>query len=258
MVLDDFEGFTDESKRRVASLLKQESSDRVRLNPIVITCTQFREAGNRDLRDFADLRLWKPNEQPLCAWLSKSYPSTWVADERALVRKGDVRAVEQALKMRTRFASRAVNASSSGADHTFANSFEATRRLLLRTTSANAWAQQAERRDVDLLREHFVACMPNQEAHLERVSSFYDSLSVADVLSPDRFELQSAQTPLLLHMVAYSVLLTSTARDVGALAPPARAGRGPCRTPEDVRAAGCLQGASPLEVPSLLRAATGS
>ena len=57
--------------------------------------------------------------------------------------------------------------------------------------------------------------------HLTRLPLFLDSLCVADSFSPDRFDLQSFQAPYGLDLVARSVLLSSTARDVGALAPPA-------------------------------------
>ena len=61
--------------------------------------------------------------------------------------------------------------------------------------------------------------------HLTRLPLFLDSLCVADSFSPDRFDLQSSQAPYGLDLVARSVLLSSTARDVGALAPPARVRR---------------------------------
>ena len=76
--------------------------------------------------------------------------------------------------------------------------------------------------------------------HLTRLPLFLDSLCVADSFSPDRFDLQSSQAPYGLDLVARSVLLSSTARDAGALAPPAR-------STEDIRRAGCLA-ATPMRV----------
>ena len=96
--------------------------------------------------------------------------------------------------------------------------------------------------------------------HLTRLPLFLDSLCVADSFSPDRFDLQSSQAPYGLDLVARSVLLSSTARDVGALAPPARAEASRGRSTEDIRRAGCLAAtsdASCREAPSLLRASTG-
>ena len=71
--------------------------------------------------------------------------------------------------------------------------------------------------------------------HLTRLPLFLDSLCVADSFSPDRFDLQSSQAPYGLDLVARSVLLSSTARDVGALAPPARAEASRGRSTEDIR-----------------------
>ena len=103
--------------------------------------------------------------------------------------------------------------------------------------------------------KHFPARpRPRHAMHLTRLPLFLDSLCVADSFSPDRFDLQSSQAPYGLDLVARSVLLSSTARDVGALAPPAR-------STEDIRRAGCLaatSNASWREVPSLLRASTGA
>ena len=69
--------------------------------------------------------------------------------------------------------------------------------------------------------KHFPARpRPRHAMHLTRLPLFLDSLCVADSFSPDRFDLQSSQAPYGLDLVARSVLLSSTARDVGALAPP--------------------------------------
>ena len=76
---------------------------------------------------------------------------------------------------------------------------------------------------------------PDRGMHLTRLPLFLDSLCVADSFSPDRFDLQSSQAPYGLDLVARSVLLSSTARDVGALAPPARAEASRGRSTEDIR-----------------------
>jgi hypothetical protein len=96
--------------------------------------------------------------------------------------------------------------------------------------------------------KHFPARpRPRHAMHLTRLPLFLDSLCVADSFSPDRFDLQSSQAPYGLDLVARSVLLSSTARDVGALAPPARAEASRGRSTEDIRRAGCLA-ATPMRV----------
>lgn len=247
--LDDFESFTDDARRRVARLLQAASSASPQdtaggeterkgrkkkkpapLSPIVITCTQFREPRLKDLRGFADVRLFAPYESTCTAWFDANgflLPSSscegegtvcrpergWHAREKAALVSRDLRRVNNALVWR-HLTGTSVDMESNS---TFSDSFQATRQLLLRRTEACRWIQTTEPRDADLLREH----IPHYtQGDVDVLADVLADLAVVDSLVPFRYECYSVQIPFNMQIVARSILLHSRARDVGALRPP--------------------------------------
>ena len=112
-----------------------------------------------------------------------------------------------------------------------------------------------QNRTIALLQEHLLPHTrpTSQLMHRTRLPAFYDALCDADVMMPERFELRALQNGKALFLAGQAAALSSTARDVGALAPPARLSTATSR--------GCSENPMRtarewLDVPALLRDST--
>ena len=130
---------------------------------------------------------------------------------------GDLRAIGAALESQVRFAG-----SASSRDDMFSNAFDATRRLLQREVHWSRWAEYAEPRDVELVREHLPRCVPNDATGLDALANAFDALSQADTCQPINFESRAPHAAYPKAVVAATAHLTSRNPKVGALAPPRR------------------------------------
>lgn len=230
LVLDDFESFTSDARRRVTSALRVDAS--TRLAPVVVTCTQLRDPRVRDLAGFDDVRLFAPNEHVCKEWFDRNGvsveyvadgvarrrretpPPRWHVENRDCLHSGDLRRVETALRWRLVTG----QALASGAPTiAFVDSFQATRSLLQRNVNVDRWASNVEARDVELVREHLPKYVDDD---VEALGEAMDGLSAACWPVPARYELAQLQIPLQLALVGLTARLHSKARDVGALFPP--------------------------------------
>ena len=238
VLLDDFEGFTEQTRKEIASYLKKTEHES-RLGGIIITLNQIRDPSMRDVAHLDNTRLFSPFEDILRDWFSHHHPWTAIfPDGRTEQKKGfgeqrvslikdtiatrDMRRIEIELKwVRTH------RTTLQGGEKTFDNIFSATRQLFSKNGDWMWWSRHAEERDLLLLKEHFPTYQlkPDGQDGLQTMdvtSSTLDILSVADAMEPHSFELRSAQTQYRLALGALAVCSTTRTQDVGALAPPAR------------------------------------
>lgn len=231
ILLDDYESFTEDARKRMATMLKNTKD--TNLAPIIITCTQFKEPRLRDLHIFHNIRLFSPNEHVCKEWFDKNgfilqtnksgsfqqvqcFPKHgWDSREQCHLVTGDLRRITIALQWKA-LTKHALFAD--GTNTPFLNSFQATQHLLLRKTNASRWAAGAEPRDADLIREHIPKYV-NED--IDVLADVLDYLSASDVMTPSRFELSSTQIPFKMELVGQATHHFSKARDVGALYPPA-------------------------------------
>ena len=233
ILLDDFESFSHEARRRLADVLKKSAPTDA---PLLITCTQFKDPVMKPIQGFANVRLFKPNEHICEEWFSQSgFPSPrwnpaaqtwstvhrfpppgWTRTEKQHILTGDLRRIQTSLiwKVVTKGGSLAATPTL-----TPANAFQATQQLLLRKHAPDVWSRHAEMRDMDLIREHIPG---HVKGNVDALASMFDYLSVSDCLTnPGRFETRSSQLPLALHLTASATSHFSKAQDVGALYPSA-------------------------------------
>ena len=78
------------------------------------------------------------------------------------------------------------------------------------------WADHAEERDVNLVREHYGGHVES----IDDLASTADYLSQADASRPQSYELHGLQLPYTLALAGAAVQRTSHATHVGALYPP--------------------------------------
>lgn len=224
VLLDDWEGFTDLSRQLVSQKLEQRSreEEHFSLNPLLITCTQARDPEmHRTLSPFAQVRLFAPSAKVMVDFFSKGVRflrmdgvqehvpvrAAWLQGEAMY--SGDLR------RVRLELIDRHLNGGAqreAAHSHFFSNSFEATRKLLLRVATAEEWADQAEERDVDLLAEH----APQHVEDEHSASLLLQYLSDAACMRPAH-RVESTQHPLLVAGMA--ALSVSQAKVVGALPP---------------------------------------
>lgn len=233
ILLDDYEGLTEDARRRVGTMLKERTDPT--LAPIIITCTQLKEPRLRILQTFDAVRLFAPNEHVCKEWFDKNgfllhtNDTGVIGTRRCFPRRGwetcdeshlvtcDLRRITIALQWRE--LTKCSLSSDVAANKHFTSSFQATQHLLLRKTDATHWATTAEPRDADLLREHLPKYVNDD---IGALADALECLSAADVLSPARYECSSVQTPLRMHLVGQTTTCFSKARAVEALFPPAR------------------------------------
>jgi hypothetical protein len=225
VVLDDFEGFTEETRRAVMTLLLSTLDDAT-LTPLVLTCTSYRDPVNRELLRPATptdrrpalphVKLRAPPERVVTQWFERSFPARRILAERALCATGDLRRVAIALQ----WPQFSATAGGGAVNRPITSSFDATRRLLTRRIATDEWLRHVEPREADLLREHVPRHLG--EGEVDALAGFLEALSSADACQVERFELRAAHAHLPLTLAGAAARLTSHARDVGALAPPAR------------------------------------
>ena len=244
LLLDDFESFTAQARREVVKLLLDQERDTnadaqgAHLCPIVITCTQLRHPDMRDLTPFASERLRAPNANQIRDWfehtsvvIHRPDGSTqhvvasieWLNRQSDLCASGDLRRMANAIRweqhgeefqrsdrdLRERRQSRPLPV----------NIFEGTRSLLLKKPQAiQHWAHLAEKRDMNLLREHLPRYVPDLNVLCYATDTFSSVLHH----HPERFEAHGSHLSHQLYASALVTHLTTRARDVGALAPPPR------------------------------------
>ena len=80
------------------------------------------------------------------------------------------------------------------------------------------WADHAEERDVNLVREHY----GDHVESIDDLASTADYLSQADASHPESYELRGGHLPYTLALTGAAVQRTSHATHVGALYPPPR------------------------------------
>lgn len=247
VVLDDFESFTELTRREVASYLLK-TRDNHRLGALVVTVTQFRDPAHRQLSTLPNVRLYAPLEHIVRTWFESHHPwrtrrgdgteETLFGFGRASVHAvgdavatRDLRRVETSLKWAQNHGASAPSTRGAAADPSFVNIFDATRRLLSPNEGPRAiwvwWAQHAEPRDVLLLKEHFPVYQdtpdgPDGEATLETTATVLDALSLSDTMEPRSYELHHAQRPFSMAMASLAVASNTRSPRVGALAPPPR------------------------------------
>lgn len=230
--LDDVESFTEPTRTLLGEYL-QKARDDTSAGVLVVTCTQLRDPALRCLASLDDdVRLFAPYADRVREWFLAhhpwekalpdgtterrvGFPAHFVQRHAHLLGGGDLRAIGAALESQVRFAG-----SASSRDDTFRNAFDATRRLLQRQVHWSRWAEYAEPRDVELVREHLPRCVPNDATGLDALADALDALSQADACQPANFEARAPHAAYPKAVVAATAHLTSRARDVGALAPP--------------------------------------
>ena len=240
VVLEDVEGFTDQTRRAVAAMCRTPDT---RLAPLLLTATELRAPPLRDVVavPHADVRLFAPSNHTLRVWFEthhpwtvirsdgttfdrKGFPPSHVSAVDHLLLGGDVRQVALALRWNAtrRLAPLPPPTITTQADRPPPNAFEAARRLLRANPTSDGawrtWANHAEERDVDLLQAH----LPTFATSLDALAYGLDALSFVRSVEPSRYETHSLQVKFSLAAAGLATQLTTHARDVGALAPPAR------------------------------------
>lgn len=240
VVLDDFESFTEEMRRRLSKLL---AKDDPHLSPIVVTCTQLRGADVKPIAHLSAVRLYAPSTRVVTDWFVAhhvwtrldgrrvvGFPRSLVDLEPDLVARGDLRKLAIALEWRGRAPTRvAVTDAKSiaSSDHAHATTFDATRDLLTRKIDAETWTARCDGAwDVALARHHLPTCLHDDE--LDALDSAYDALSLVDVTRPERFELRASHAAYAARAAADALaraVRAPRARAIGALVPPPRTDR---------------------------------
>ena len=187
VVLDDLEGFTERARTEIVRLALEPTD--ASFAPLVLVCTNARAPEWRRLSDAVHVvRLRAPSEHQCVEWFTTRH--VWTAN---------------------------------GSESRVAlNSFEATRRLLLRrpTMPPDEWCRHTEPRDVALIQHHAAEHVGQDDAALDRLVALLDAASSADAHRPARFEHHAVGDVVAKQVVSRVVALTSRARDVRALAPP--------------------------------------
>ena len=236
--LDDFESFTEQTRKEIASYFRKTEHD-ISLGGIVLTLNQIRDPSMRDVAHLDNARLFPPYENVLREWFSREHPWTeMLPNGRTEKRRGfgeqlvslitetlstrDMRRIETQLKWLKTHSSLLQKHEKS-----FDNIFNATRQLFSKDGDWAWWANNAEDRDLLLLKEHFPTYQmkpdgPSGQRTMDITSSTLDLLSFSASLEPSAFELRDAQRPYQMCLSALAVCSTTQSRDVGALAPPAR------------------------------------
>ena len=266
LFLDDFESFTKDAQKLLLTLLGS-TPDNKHLAPVIVTCTNLKEPAMRGLQAFKNIRLYSPNEHLCQQWFEsngvtttrvegegtstvvrriKSYPTAAnFSNRECTVMTGDLRRMRITLEWNT-----VMRANSTlKQDVFFNNSFEATSQLIRKRTCPWKWVAAAQPWNIDLLKEH----MPKYVASVESLLSVLDALSMTDSITPSRFEYTEAHTVYSLSVAALVTIINSCARDVGALAAPARLLPLSCRTQTHQPGKRPLSRMEFLDVPTDLR-----
>jgi hypothetical protein len=239
LVLDDLEGFTEQTRKQLASYFKKTADDKD-LGGVLLTLNQLRDPGVRELSNLENVKLFAPFERTLMTWFANHHP--WTAslpDGRTEARRGhgtirvsrardtiatrDIRRVDVQLKWLQAHDA----AISEDRAPVFDNIFGATRRLFSEDGDWKWWANHAQDRDLLLLKEHYPTYQEKPDGEtgadtMDMTAHTLDALSLADAMEPYSFELHGAQRQYRMAIGALAVCSTTRARDVGALAPPAR------------------------------------
>lgn len=254
VVLDDFEGFPDDLRERIGRL----AASHTKGAGLLISVTQFRDAQYcRSLASLSNVRLFSPREHTLRAWFQArhvwrrpradaegglrlercvGFPDAVVERQREVLRSGDIRRAAIALEWDVsvsradaeRRLSRPAGLPSREAGEEEdeeglpcrqrpANGFDATRRLLRGDATWQWWSWHAEERDVDLLREHAVR-YAGSVCDAERMLV---AMSCADASRVRSYENSFAHGRYVTAAASAGVRISVSARDVGALVPPA-------------------------------------
>lgn len=237
VLLDDYESFTDDARKRIATMLAgTAATHRTRLGPIVITCTQLRDPQMKDMQAFAHVRLFAPHPQVCREWFDRNgilvekvrdgqlivlrSPAGpgWSAREAKHLATRDLRRVGMALQWRA-LTNTSLLSGSTAEETRIRSSFQGIELLLLRKITASCWAAEGNQQDIDLIREHIPKYVDGDMDSLVQVT---DALSYAVVCRPSRFECASSQHPFVMEMVGQATRCSARTQDVGALFPPAR------------------------------------
>lgn len=240
VVLDDFESFTEKTRKEITSYLLK-TKDNPRMGAIFVTLTQFRAPMFKEMSGVSSVKLFAPFEHVLRTWFELHHPWTIPLDgggEQARLGFGhgrvlkvkdaiatrDIRRVDIQIKWVRDHQSKPPTAR--GATPVFVNIFDATRRLFSPDGDWIWWAQNAEARDVHLLQEHYTTYQimpdgPLGATTMDTTADTLDTLSLSNSLEPRSYELHHAQQTFNLAMASLAVSSTTRSPSVGALAPPA-------------------------------------
>lgn len=225
VVVDDLEGFTANARAEVCKLAQDK---RRCLNPLLLVVHARRDPLWKALLALPDVRLGAPPESVLYAWFRTHFvwtsfkdesaqvglPHIVVDAERDLLRTGDVRRLVTAFTTRIQLGRSLARAH----DVHVANVFDASRRLLRHTLTAEAWVVHTDPRDCTLLQHHLASVAGDD---LDRLAGALDVFSCVDGgMYPARYD--AAQHTVAAWVQAEAARLTSRTRDVGALGPPPR------------------------------------
>ena len=232
VVLDDLEGFTERARTEIVRLALEPTD--ASFAPLVLVCTNARAPEWRRLSDAVHVvRLRAPSEHQCVEWFTTrhvwtangsesrvGFPPGMVKRHAELLVLGDLRRIAITLEFEAHTAD--VGVFDSADPRVALNSFEATRRLLLRrpTMPPDEWCRHTEPRDVALIQHHAAEHVGQDDAALDRLVALLDAASSADAHRPARFEHHAVGDVVAKQVVSRVVALTSRARDVRALAPP--------------------------------------
>ena len=233
LLLDDFESFTIEARARIVEWVRKTRGQR-HLCPMVVTCTNAKEPSMRSLQPLQQLRLFAPNGPTCRSWFQLNgfegadgvvrvpTPSCFVGQPQAdVLASGDLRRVKIMLQWKTTGGSCVGGCGAAATELSSRSAFEATRRLFLHRASptecALEWTRYAAPQDVDLVREHALNYVVDDDVHA--LARLYDTLSSCDASRPLSFTQWDAQSPMTLHAAALAVIADVCTTNVGALFP---------------------------------------
>ena len=254
LLLDDFESFTPDTRRRVMASLKRTNAKGA--CPVVITCVQQRHPDMRLICNEVGVRLATPSRGVCVRVLAHRYPLHLVnATMDDLFPSRDLRSLTNELSLRVIDHNAGLSKTTFFQRPIATSNFDASRLLLERKVSASEWSTMCTEWDVDLIRE-FLAEGMNTEEDIHSLSHAYDTFSAVEASKPQRYELHSVLYPFIMYTAAQTTLCHSKTSHVGVLRPRRRTANLPDALPHLSETSMCERpmGRSEwLDVPTMLR-----